>query len=265
MRLSGPAGLSLSVIIPFFNPGEALRPTVLAVVECLTDAGISFEIIAVCDGSTDGSADTIADVSYTRVISNPSNQGKGAVLRQGFAAAAGAWIGFIDADGDINPRHLVDYLNRARDKGCAGVYADKRHSHSASAATGERKVMSLTYSTLVSSLFRIGIRDTQTGCKIFRRDVVAQVLPRLFVHRFAFDLELFVAAKMAGITDFVGAPVALERRSLGSTINSRAILRTVIDTFVVYRRHCLRARNRREAAGGTARIVIQETATVQIG
>jgi glycosyltransferase involved in cell wall biosynthesis len=238
--LWGPATVDVTVVIPFFNPGAALRGTVLAVIEYLAAADVSFEVIAVSDGSTDSSADTITDLPHTRVLINPTNQGKGAALRRGFAAAGGAWIGFIDADGDINPRHLVDYLDHARAGGRAGVYADKRHTNSDSCASGLRKAISLTYSTFISGLFRLGIRDTQTGCKIFRRDVVAELLPRLHERRFALDLELFVAARAAGITDFVAAPVNLESRVNGSTIRRKCIVRALIDTFAVYGRHHVR-------------------------
>lgn len=248
--LWGPATVDLTVVIPFFNAGAALRSTVLAVVACLTAADISFEVVAVCDGSTDGSADTIIDIAHTRVIASPRNEGKGAALRRGFAAAGGAWIGFIDADGDINPRHLVDYLQHARAQGTAGVYADKRHARSGSAATGLRKALSLAYSTFVSSLFDLGIRDTQTGCKLFRRDVLAELLPRLRESRFAIDLELFVAARIAGITDFVPAPVDLGCRVNGSTINSKAILRIIGDTFAVYGRHHLDTQYRQGPTAG---------------
>src|SRR3954452_127520 len=121
-RLWGPAGVELTVVIPFLNPGAALRRTALEVIDCLTATGITFEIVAVCDGSTDGSADTIRDLPQVRVFRNGRNEGKGASLCRCFAAAAGAWVGFVYADGDIDPRHLVEYLQHARDGGLAGVY-----------------------------------------------------------------------------------------------------------------------------------------------
>ncbi|KUL21427.1 glycosyltransferase family 2 protein [Actinoplanes awajinensis] len=229
-------GVELTVVVPFYNPGPALRPTVERLVTCLRQAGVAFEVIAVSDGSTDGSAATLTGLAEVTVIDNPINQGKGAALHQGFAAATGAWIGFIDADGDIDPQHLVDYLLIARAGGHAVVYADKRHTHSVSAATRLRKLISISYSTLVTTMFGLGVRDTQTGCKIIRRDVLTEVLPRLRERRFAFDLELFVAAKEAGITDLHAAPVRLEARTAGSTVSTASITRTIRDTFTIYGR-----------------------------
>ncbi|OJF14378.1 glycosyltransferase family 2 protein [Couchioplanes caeruleus] len=230
------AGVELSVVVPFYNPGAALRRTIERLVACLTDAQIGFEVIAVSDGSTDGSAQTLGGLPGVRVIDNAVNQGKGAALHQGFSAARGAWIGFVDADGDIDPQHLVEYLFVARAGGHALVYADKRHADSNSAATGFRKLVSLSYSTMVAGMFRLDVRDTQTGCKIVRRDVLAAVLPRMQERRFAFDLELFVAAGAAGFDNLKGAPVRLEERVAGSTVTTKSIVRTIRDTFVIYRR-----------------------------
>jgi glycosyltransferase involved in cell wall biosynthesis len=231
------AGIELTVVVPFYNPGETLRRTVADVVACLRREGIGFEVIAVSDGSTDGSEHTLGGLgSEVRVVVSPCNRGKGSALHLGFARARGAWIGFIDADGDIDPLHLVEYLNIARVGQHAGVYADKRHATSCSGASSYRRLVSMVYSTLVTMLFFLGVRDTQTGCKIFRRDVLASVLPRLRERRFAFDLEFFVAAKAAGIVDLVAAPVRLGIRTAGSTVTSRAILRTIRDTFVIFGR-----------------------------
>lgn len=228
--------VELSVVVPFYNPGAKLRPTVERLRECLVAEGGSFEIIAVSDGSTDGSEATVADIPGVRIIVSDTNHGKGAALHRGFAAARGEWVAFIDADGDIDPQHVVDYLHIARTGGHAGVYADKRHTHSTTGATGLRKTISVTYSTFVTMLFVLHIRDTQTGCKVLHRDVLTTLLPRLQERRFAFDLELFVAAKAAGIRNLVGAPVHLNVRNGSSTVTTRSILRTIRDTFVIYAR-----------------------------
>lgn len=238
-RLWAPAcpATELSVVVPFYNPGDALRPTVERLVNCLTEKNVAFEVIAVSDGSTDGSERTLYGIPGVKVIVSPVNQGKGAALHLGFSAARGAWIGFVDADGDIDPDHLAEYLHIARSGNHAGVYADKRHASSSSGATRLRKLISVYYSTMVAGLFFLGVRDTQTGCKLLRRDTLATLLPRLRERRFAFDLELFVAAKAAGINDFHGAPVRLETRQNGSSVNSRTILRTIRDTLTIWGRH----------------------------
>ncbi|GAA2574341.1 hypothetical protein GCM10010435_57190 [Winogradskya consettensis] len=237
-RLWSPAdpSVELSVVVPFYNPGAALRPTVERLIGALRTEGVAYEVIAVSDGSTDGSERSLDGLPGVRVVAAPVNQGKGAALHLGFASARGSWIGFVDSDGDIDPVHLIEYLRVARDGDLPGVYADKRHSASDSASSKFRKLVSMFYSTLVTMLFVLGMRDTQTGCKVLRRDVLATLLPRMRERRFAFDLEFFVAAKAAGIRGFVAAPVRLEERVAGSTVTSKAILRTVKDTLVIFGR-----------------------------
>lgn len=229
--------LDLSVVIPFYNPGDALRPTVKRLVEVADEAGLSYEVIAVSDGSTDGSEATIEGLAPTvRVVVSPTNLGKGAALHRGFALAHGRYVGFVDADGDIDPKHVVDYYHAARAGDHDVVYASKRHRDSQSASSALRKVISYGFIALVGSLFALGINDTQTGCKLFRRQALADVLPRLREQRFAFDLEFFVAARAAGIQRMAAAPVAIEARMAGSTVGRAAITRTLADALTVLAR-----------------------------
>lgn len=229
--------IDLSVVIPFYNPGDALRPTVQRLVDVAEEAGLSYEVIAVSDGSTDGSEATIEGLAPTvRVILSPRNFGKGAALHRGFALAHGRYVGFVDADGDIDPRHVVDYFHAAEAGNHDVVYASKRHTDSQSASSAFRKVISYGFITLVGSLFALGINDTQTGCKLFRRQALTDVLPRLREQRFAFDLEFFVAARAAGINRMAAAPVAIEARMAGSTVGRAAITRTLSDALTVLAR-----------------------------
>ena len=232
-----PGSLDLSVVLPFYNPGDALRPTVERLMSVAEEAGLDFEVIAVSDGSTDGSEDTIDGISpRVQVVRSAVNRGKGAALHRGFALARGRYVGFVDADGDIDPAHLIDYFQRAEAGGHEVVYASKRHAESRSASSAVRKLISYGFIAFVASLFALGINDTQTGCKLFRRDAIATVLPRLREQRFAFDLEFFVAARAAGIRRMVAAPVEIQARMAGSTVGRAAITRTLTDALAVLAR-----------------------------
>ena len=226
--------IELSVVVPFYNPGDALRPTVERLVDCLRTSGTSFEVLAISDGSTDGSEASIDGVAHeVSVVRQPRNRGKGAALRRGLAMASGEYVSFVDADGDIDPAHLVDYLERARAGGHDVVYASKRHRASTSASSAARKVISYGYIATVSVLFGLGVQDTQTGCKLVRRDVMDRVLPCLREQGFAFDLEFFVVARAQGVQRMHAAPVVLAERLAGSTVGASAVVRTLRDTLAV--------------------------------
>jgi hypothetical protein len=231
--------IELSVIMPFYNPGDALAPTVRRAHESLTEAGVGIEIIAVSDGSTDGSEKSLEGFpAEVKVVVLPANRGKGGAIHAGFARARGSWLGFVDSDGDIDPAHLVEYVSVARRGGYDIVFANKKHAYSESASSPFRKLVSFGFSSIVGTLFSLGVNDTQTGCKLVRRDVMADLLPRMRETRFAFDLELFVAAVTAGHRDLRAQPVRLEERMSGSTVTSKTIIRTLTDALsVLARRH----------------------------
>jgi hypothetical protein len=229
----------ITVVMPAYNPGEALRPTVDRLVSVMREEGVGFELIVVSDGSTDGSMATLDGAGpEVRIVELPANRGKGGALHAGFSRARGSWVGFVDSDGDIDPAHLVHYLRTGQATGADVVYANKKHRDSVSASSPFRKLVSFGFSSIVGTLFRLGVNDTQTGCKLVRREVMADVLPRLRETRFAFDLELFVAASAAGHTVAVAAPVELQERLAGSTVTKSTIIRTLQDALVVLaRRH----------------------------
>lgn len=229
--------VDLSVVIPCYNAGDALRPTVQRLLEVATDEGLAVEAIVVSDGSTDGCEASVDGIDpRVRVVRCPVNRGKGAALHRGFALARGRFVGFVDADGDIDPAHVVAYYRRAEAGGHDVVFASKRHPESRSASSPVRKVISYGFIALVGALFALGVSDTQTGCKVFRREVVAQVLPRLREQRFAFDLEFFVAARAAGIQRMAAAPVEIRTRMAGSSVGRSAITRTLSDALTVLAR-----------------------------
>ncbi|MFB9360492.1 glycosyltransferase [Actinoplanes nipponensis] len=109
--------VEFSVVVPFRNPGSALRHTVQRITEVLYAQNVSFQIIAVATESTDGSEYTLAGLHGTWVSSDPDIRDRGAALEYGFASAVGAWIGFIDVDidADVDPYELVECLHRARE------------------------------------------------------------------------------------------------------------------------------------------------------
>ncbi|MER7072457.1 glycosyltransferase family 2 protein [Terrabacter sp. NPDC000476] len=229
--------VTLSVVVPFYNPGDALAPTLARLAAVLDATGHTYEVIAVSDGSTDGSERTVVGLHpRVRVDVADRNRGKGAALRRGFAQSRGSYVAFIDADGDICPSHVPAYLEAAMVGGHPVVYADKRHHESVNPSTTKRRVISWTFSTVVTTLFAVEARDTQTGCKVLHRDALAAVFPYLREEGFALDLELFVALGQAGRTGSLGMPVAINERLAGSTISTGSIVRTLKDTLRVFGR-----------------------------
>ena len=73
-----------------------------------------------------------------------------------------------------------------------------------------RRVLSLTFAAVNRILFRLPLRETQTGLKVFRRSALEDTLPALQTTRYAFDLELLVRIRKAG-GSMAESPVVLTK------------------------------------------------------
>ena len=235
--------VDITLVIPYYNPGKALSRHVSDLAKVLDSKELTYEIIAVSDGSTDGSPDTLTGLLPISVLSSfvlPRNYGKGHALRVGLAQGRGKYLGFIDADGDIPALQLAGLIDLVRETQPDIVTGSKRHPDSSVYYPPIRRVYSWGYQQLIKVLFNLSVKDTQTGMKVIRREVLAQVLPLMVEKRFAFDLELFVVAKRLGFNNVIEAPVLIQRR-FTSTVSLKAVRGMMIDTLgIFYRLRVLR-------------------------
>lgn len=238
VSLSDGPTLDLTIVVPYFNPGARVRETVDDLVQILSGTGASFEVIAVSDGSTDGSEESLAGLptDLVRTVRLQHNHGKGEALRVGFTMGRGKFLGFIDADGDLPPHQVATMaaLAHAGDNPPPDVVlGSKRHPTSQVVYPPIRRVYSWAWQQLVLALFGLHVRDTQTGLKLVRREVLADVLPRMLEKRFAFDLELLVVADRLGYHSFIEVPVRIRQR-FDSTVSPRAVAGMLADLLAIF-------------------------------
>ncbi len=246
--------LLLSVVVPVYNQADSILANIDTIRERIK-AGLSepFELIVVSDGSADRTEQQLLDRrdDLVRVFHYDRNLGKGYALKLGSLQARGRWIGYVDADLDLDPASIPRFLRHAESRSLDIVIGSKRHPDSVVHYPGSRRAASWLYQQLVRILFRLDVRDTQVGLKVFRREVADEVLPLLLVKRFAFDLELLAVSRSLGYSRIEEQPIDLQYRFTGSGVGSLAVLRALVDTAAIfYRLRILRYYERKRQALG---------------
>ena len=212
-----PSNARLSVVIPSYNPGSVIVQTLDSVRRVLDSSGSPYEVIVVSDGSNDGTAELLEQSDLVdHHVWLRTNHGKGGALREGFAITTGDVVAFIDADGDINPAALPSMAELVSSGRFDVVYGSKLHPESKIRMTVARLAVSSVFRILVRILFRIDVRDTQSGVKAYNGEFLRGTLPLLRESGFNLDLELFVLGSQLGYTRFAEHPISLERKGESS-------------------------------------------------
>ncbi len=232
----------LSLIIPVFRQEKTIVKNLRYILSELDSLTVPFEVIVVVDGFVDRSLEEAKKIKSPAliVIGYKSNHGKGYAVRYGMAKSRGNIVAFMDAGGDLGEEGLSMLLEHFRWYNADIIVGSKRHPASKVYYPWYRKIFSFGYQQVVKLLFGLNIRDSQVGLKLFRREVLEDVLPRLLVKQFAFDIEILAVAHHLGYTRIFEAPVELDFASRSSSITSsnfwKVIFLMLWDTMSVFYR-----------------------------
>jgi glycosyltransferase involved in cell wall biosynthesis len=185
--------VDLSVIIPVYNEVRTLD----AIVAAVASIPVETEIILVDDGSTDGSREKLQQFENQEgivVLYHAKNQGKGAAIRTGVAAATRDLVIIQDADLEYDPREIPALMQPIL-AGKADVVYGSRFMGGA-----PHRVLYFWHQvgnqalTLLSNAFtNINLTDMETCYKLFRREVIQGI--QIEESRFGFEPE--ITAKVA--------------------------------------------------------------------
>ena len=190
-----PADVTLSIVIPVFNEEKTIRE----IVRKVCDVGITKELILVDDASTDASANELKllaaefsdDKNEFVILAHEKNRGKGAALRTGFEAACGDIIIVQDADLEYDPAEYPRLIWPIVNDEADVVYGSR--------FLGDHPHRVLYYSHYVANWFltmlsnlttNLNLTDMETCYKVFRREVLKEILPKLRQDRFGFEPEI---------------------------------------------------------------------------
>jgi glycosyltransferase involved in cell wall biosynthesis len=176
--------LGLSVVVPVYNEIDNIVPLLERVRATLDPIGVSWELVAVDDGSTDGSGERLDELAEgedrLRVLHFEENCGQSAGLDAGFKHARGRLVALLDADLQTFPEDLPRLLEVLESEGLdavVGIRAERRD-------TGWKRFSSRFANGVRNRLTREDIEDTGCPIKIFQAEAIRSVKIFTGMHRF---------------------------------------------------------------------------------
>lgn len=194
-----PARPELSLAVPCYNEEEVLRDTVVQLARTFAEAHVDLELVLVDNGSTDGTAAVIdhliAEGLPVVKVTVDTNRGYGHGVLAGLRACRGELVGFIHADGQVDPRDVLK------------VYSTARRAPEPTLAKVRRRFrMDGWTRKLISIAFNLGTNVVFPGLRSIDINGSPKVLPRAALERmnlvsqdWFLDCEMLLKARQMGL------------------------------------------------------------------
>jgi glycosyltransferase involved in cell wall biosynthesis len=240
--------MKISIIVPAYNEERRIKKTILAYNDFFRikqqETGLVYEFIIVLNGCIDKTKDIVEQLQTTIgdniiIVVTTDKAGKGLAIKLGFENALtrdNHYIGFVDADMATSPDAYYDLLYQCN--GYDGIIASRYIAGAHIIPTRplyKRWGSRLIYEPFVYCLFGLSYYDLQCGAKLFKKEVIAQVVPYLTVQQWAFDVEILYLCKKFGFTIKEIATVWHDQAD--SKLTLRGGLRMFGALFTVWRLH----------------------------
>ncbi len=223
----------LCVIMPAYNEEANIEQNLLYTSSVISSFINNYQIIAINDGSSDNTLDAIMRASnsdsHISYISYHHNRGKGFAIKTGVRYANAEYIAFLDSDMELDPSMLRYFLRFLHASDADIAIGSKMHKKSKLNYPLSRKIISFGYYLLLKTIFKLNIKDTQTGIKLFKADIIQSICKDITTDGFAFDIEILATASKMGCK-IIEMPITL-KYSRTKDAPSKVSLKQIVSVF----------------------------------
>lgn len=210
--------IDLSIVIPCYNEAPHLKQSTTALLEVLEQTRYNYEVMFVDDCSRDNTRELIKEICHRspkcRYIFHETNQGRGGAFKTGFAATTGRVTGFIDIDLEVGA-HYIPPLVSLIDRHGYDIATGYRHyllKESGGLSGFIRHILSHGYRWITRFLLGLGVADSETGCKFFKRETASEVVLASEHNGWFWDTEVMSRAALKNLL-ICEMPVLFLRRA----------------------------------------------------
>ena len=187
----------MTLVIPVYNEADFLPGALEKLYVELEDVPAEVDVILAENGSTDGTAELgrgLADTYPRLSVLELPEPDYGGAMRAGFLAASGDWV--FNSDIDYFSGAFMRRVAEIAD-GADVVLASKRDPESEDRRSMVRRLATWTFNQVLRFMLASGVSDTH-GIKALRREVIADVAPKVISRQDLFDTELVIRAEKQG-------------------------------------------------------------------
>jgi dolichyl-phosphate beta-glucosyltransferase len=196
---------SLTIIFPVYNEEKRINSTFIDIKKFNKKKIFkSLEYIFVDDGSKDRTVYNLKkfidnnksnSITY-KIVSIPSNNGKGFAIKKGISLAKKNWILTIDADISVSLIEINNWIKKKYlDKKVFIYFGSRNLIDSIVNYKIHRKLLGYIFFIILKILFNIELKDTQCGFKLYRKDIAKKIFTNVYDKGFVHDVEVVLISK----------------------------------------------------------------------